>query len=346
MTLTLATLATVRDEAPYIVDWIAHQRAIGIERIVICQNDSVDGTDRLLAALADEGVITYIDNTHGQPIKPKWADLPPQRRAYARGTKLAEIQTADYVLICDVDEYLDLPGGRTLPDLIASLGAPDVISLPWRNIGSSGQTTFDPAPVTTRFGMAAAPDAPSPVRSLRQVKSLYRPGVSRFYNLHKPRAFRAGVRWLSADGRDIRLEMEKTNTLESFDYSVANLRHYHVKTRPEFAVKIVRGFGCTDLANRGQLGRAMFDAFDTNDVHLPPDPATAARAAHFARQMRANLFVGAEEATAIARHRALIDLCHAAVEAHAGLRDVTLRYRYAHSLQDYFQQTVWSKMPA
>lgn len=345
MTLTLATLATVRDEAPYLIDWIAHQRAIGIARIVICQNDSVDGTDRLLRALADEGFITYVDNNYGQPIKPKWADLPPQRRAYARATKLPEVQGADYVLVCDVDEYLDLPGGGTLHDLIASLDAPDVISMPWRNMGSSGQTAFDPAPVMDRFQMAAAPDAPSPVRSLRQVKSLYRPRVSRFYNLHKPRAFRAGVRWLSADGRDIRLTMEQTNTLEPFDYGVANLRHFHVKTRPEFAVKIVRGFGCTDLADRGQLGRAMFDAFDTNDVPLPPDPATATRAAEFAGQMRANLFVGAEEAAATARHQTLIDLCHAAVEGHEGLRDVTLRYRYAHTLQDYFDQTVWSQMP-
>lgn len=269
----ITLLATLRDEAPYIVEWIAHHRAIGITDFVLYQNDSVDGTTELLQALSDAGEIHFVDNTNSNDAPPKFRALPPQRRAYGRALRHPIVQNADYVLVIDADEYLELPQDINLTCFLNRLGHPDVVSIPWRMTGSLGQTKFTPAPVTTRFQMAADAMDQGHERPFKQVKSLFRPKITRLYNLHKPRAARDGVTWVDPDGTNILDQMKTTNQLPDFKYKTANLHHYHTKSYPEFCVKIVHGFACTAPAERSQLGAKMFDQMNPNTVHLPLNTA-------------------------------------------------------------------------
>ncbi len=342
--MQLTLLATLRDESPYILDWIAHHRAIGVTDFVLYQNDSVDGTKDLLQTLHDAGEIHFVDNTTPADAPPKFRDLPPQRRAYARALRHPVVQSSDYILVIDADEYLELPADTDLPTFLTRLNHPDVVSMPWRMMGSSGQTAFDPAPVTTRFTMAADINDQGTERPFKQVKSLYRPKITRLYNLHKPRAFREGVTWLDPDGTPIRPQMRNSAQLPDFQYKTANLRHYHTKSYPEFCVKIVRGFACTPPDKRSQLGAKMFDEMNPNTVHLPLNTAHATHAAEIAHTLRQNPKVAAIESRAIDRFTKLTQLCQTAVDSHETLPTITRRYRLSDSLQDYFEDTVWSKM--
>lgn len=45
-----AAICTVKDEAPYILEWIAWHRLVGFDKIIIAQNSSTDGTVELLEA--------------------------------------------------------------------------------------------------------------------------------------------------------------------------------------------------------------------------------------------------------------------------------------------------------
>ena len=45
-------ISTMKDEAPYILEWIAHHRGIGFTDFLIYTNDCSDGTDLLLDRLA------------------------------------------------------------------------------------------------------------------------------------------------------------------------------------------------------------------------------------------------------------------------------------------------------
>lgn len=342
--MTLTLLATLRDESPYIIDWIAHHRAIGITDFALYQNDSVDGTADLLQALHDAGEIHYVDNSNPADAPPKFRALPPQRRAYGRALRHPVVQSSDYVLVIDADEYLDLPIDQDLPTLLTRLNHPDVISMPWRMMGSSGQTTFTPAPVTRRFTKATHRDEHGRERPFKQVKSLYRPKITRLYNLHKPRAAREGVTWLDPDGTDILDKMKTSNQLPDFQYKTANLRHYHVKSYPEFCVKIVRGFACTPSAQRSQLGAKMFAEMDTDGIHLPLPAALASKSAEFAATLRSNPKIADIEARAIAQFTKLTQLCQTAVDSHDLLPTITRRYRLSDSLQTYFEDTVWSKL--
>ena len=52
--VTLVTM--MKNEGPFILDWLAHHRVVGVERFLVYTNDCGDGTERLLDLLSDAGV--------------------------------------------------------------------------------------------------------------------------------------------------------------------------------------------------------------------------------------------------------------------------------------------------
>jgi hypothetical protein len=44
-------VTTMKNEAPYILEWVAHHLALGVDNILAFTNDFDDGTERLLARL-------------------------------------------------------------------------------------------------------------------------------------------------------------------------------------------------------------------------------------------------------------------------------------------------------
>jgi hypothetical protein len=182
------------------------------------------------------------------------------------------------------------------------------------------------------------------LRPFKQVKSLYRPAITRFYNLHMPRAFREEVKWVDPNGTPILKTMMKGNQLSDFPFDSANLRHYHVKSYPEFCVKIVRGYACSPNEKRFQLGTKIFDPMNPNTVDLPLPEPLATKSAEIAAQIRQNPKIADIEANAITAFTKLTQLSQQAVEAHTLLPNLTRRLRLSESLQGYFEDTVWSKM--
>ena len=47
--------SAVKNEAPFLLEWIAYHKVIGFDEIVICSNPSTDGTEEILAPLALAG---------------------------------------------------------------------------------------------------------------------------------------------------------------------------------------------------------------------------------------------------------------------------------------------------
>ncbi|MFG1358490.1 glycosyltransferase family 2 protein [Xanthobacter pseudotagetidis] len=50
--MKIAICAIVRDEAPYVLEWVAHHRALGFDHIFVFDNESRDGTSELLDSLS------------------------------------------------------------------------------------------------------------------------------------------------------------------------------------------------------------------------------------------------------------------------------------------------------
>ena len=55
-------VTAMKNEGPYILDWIAHHLSIGFEHFFVATNDCDDGTDRILDRLAELGHVTHVPN--------------------------------------------------------------------------------------------------------------------------------------------------------------------------------------------------------------------------------------------------------------------------------------------
>src|SRR5689334_14422877 len=54
--------ATMRNEGPYILEWVAYHLAIGFTDLAICTNDCVDASPALLERLEELRLVTHLAN--------------------------------------------------------------------------------------------------------------------------------------------------------------------------------------------------------------------------------------------------------------------------------------------
>ena len=59
-------ISCVKDEAVFMLEWVAHHHLLGFDDICIYTNDCTDGTVALLSALEDAGYCRRFDNPVGE----------------------------------------------------------------------------------------------------------------------------------------------------------------------------------------------------------------------------------------------------------------------------------------
>ena len=142
-------LATARNEGPYLLDWLAHHRACGFDHAIIYSNDNDDGSDDLLALLADANEITWVQNHLTPASRAQW-------KAYGHAFKsLPDLLDFRWTMVLDLDEYV---GFRT--DLFAHIGdligwqefQPfDALAMRWLTFAASRTDVWQDTPSTRRF---------------------------------------------------------------------------------------------------------------------------------------------------------------------------------------------------
>ena len=89
-------LSTMKNEGPFVLEWVAHHRAIGFDGFVIFSNDCTDGTDRILDRLDDAAAELDVALAR-MPYAPRtlleWA-----RVAHAMGDTAAAIEALEMAL--------------------------------------------------------------------------------------------------------------------------------------------------------------------------------------------------------------------------------------------------------
>ncbi|WP_019953687.1 glycosyltransferase family 2 protein [Yoonia vestfoldensis] len=233
----------MKDEGPFILEWIAHYLALGFDHFIINSNDCSDGTDLILQRLQELGIVTHIDNPG------PWA-FGPQASAYQNAMAHPKFAEAEWVLVCDADEFLDIKvGDRTVDALIATAPRTDVFALVWRLFGHNGIVRFEDRFITDQMTMAAAERQIWPPQ-VRAIKSLVR--MNRKYreiSTHRPKRLRprfAGrVRWTDGDGQpmpgfDFQGWMFNHAGI-GFGTANARMNHYAVRSIESYLVKRMRG---------------------------------------------------------------------------------------------------------
>ena len=70
---TTILISTMKNEGPYVLEWLAYHKSIGVDTFLIYSNDCTDGTNLMLNRLHQMGVITHFDNPQGPRMDPKRA---------------------------------------------------------------------------------------------------------------------------------------------------------------------------------------------------------------------------------------------------------------------------------
>jgi hypothetical protein len=243
-------ISSVRDEGPYILEWVAHHRVLGFDRICMASNDCTDGSDELLASLAAAG---FIEHLH-QSVSPEES---PQVVAYAKMRGQLSIDDTEWLMVLDVDEFLNVHiGDNRLRDLTDRAGDEcDIISLHAMCFTGHGQQQWEPGPVCPRQQWRL----PISHRANRAMKSLTR-HPERFVDIHNHSVTRlkngdpAALLIMFGDGRrshpqpGIPLWQQLRNApLQRGEYRLAYYNHYCVKTWDSFNLRRLRGRGASTM---------------------------------------------------------------------------------------------------
>ena len=125
----------MRDEAPYLLEWLAYYKAIGATDFLVYTNDCRDGTDLLLDRLEFNGEVKHARTTVLR--------RGPQKSAYKEALHHKMYKNADWVLACDADEFLNIKfGNGTIPELINKYSNSDLIPVCWRMYSNNGLQDF------------------------------------------------------------------------------------------------------------------------------------------------------------------------------------------------------------
>ena len=239
---TVTIVSVMKNEGPFVLDWIAHNRAIGIDRFLIYTNDCSDGTDHLLDLLGDAGVVRR-DNPFRR------TGQTPQYAAFSAAEREESVTCADWLLTLDVDEYINIHAGDGhVRDLFEAVPDAHVISMPWRLFGNAGFRAFEDRPVTERFTLAAPQFMPRPYQAWA-CKSLYRnAGLFKRLGVHRPKGVQArkqdSISWVNGSGKSLPPEVWRSAWrvgTANWGYDLVSLNHYAVRSAESFLIKRDRG---------------------------------------------------------------------------------------------------------
>ncbi len=236
--MTVLIVSALRNEAPYVLDWLAHHIAIGADRFLLYTNDCDDGTDDMLDLLAKAGVVEHRRHAPAAGESVQWHAFRDAWKSDAR-------KAADWALVCDVDEYVNIHiGGRGFADLIGAVEA-DAMALPWRLFGSGGRASAEDRPVTERFIHAASDKAAYPLAT-RFFKTLFRTnGPFNQFGVHRPSQKKgAAPVWVDGAGAALPHGFASGAPIAlppGPGRSVVELNHYSLRSVEEFIVKAHRG---------------------------------------------------------------------------------------------------------
>ncbi len=241
----ITAVSMMKDEGPYVLEWVAHHLAVGFTDFVVYTNDCSDGTDDMLKRLQALGLVEHRVNRIPKGKKPQ-----PSAIRYAQ--EEPAVASADWVMVFDADEFLCIRhGDGTLDGVIDAMEAQGANGLvvTWRIFGSAGIRTWSPRPVSEAFTRAAPPEW----NKGWGVKTLFRhdPDIWKL-GIHRPKIknkvldteFPQTVHWLNGSGHPMEGYFRFRgwrSIVRTVGFDWAQMNHYAVKSAEAYAIRRLRG---------------------------------------------------------------------------------------------------------
>ena len=235
-------VSCMKNEAPYILEWIAYHRAIGVDNFIVYTNDCTDGTDEILDRLEAMGLLQHRLNND-------WKGNSPQQHALNKAVKEDLLKQAEWIIHIDVDEFINVRvGDGTLADFLAEVPGATNVAMTWRLFGHNGVEDFRDELVIGQFTQAAPRYCPKPHTTWGFKTMTRNIGAYAKLSCHRPNHLggehEAKVRWVNGNGQPMPagyLHKGWRSDLKSIGYDKLQLNHYALRSAESFLVKRQRG---------------------------------------------------------------------------------------------------------
>jgi len=239
----VAIVTTMKNEGPFILEWLAYHRAIGVDDFLVYTNDCDDGTDTMLSLLQSKGLVQHRENPFRE------SGMKPQHAALAAAEREPMIKSAGWLICMDVDEFINIHvGDGTLAALFSSVPDANMISMTWRLFGNADVEGFKDEFITSRF-TACAPQMTRKPHQAWGFKTLFRnTGMFKKMGVHRPKGLRPQlvdqIAWVNGSGQAMPKKEYRNawrSTARTVGYDLVTLNHYALRSAESFLVKRDRG---------------------------------------------------------------------------------------------------------
>jgi hypothetical protein len=227
----LAVATIVKNEGPYLTEWLEFQQLVGVEHVYLYDNGSTDSTPIVIAPFVAEGFVTVI------PWLFPWY-LGHRHMVSAQGLAFAHAilnfgSDWRWIAFIDVDEFLFPVSGDSLPNLLSGYEDLPALVAFWTMFGTSGHLTPPRGLVIENYTMRA----PFPTRALP--KSIVDPAaVLAIRNIHMFRTTAGESAAYESAAYNERRQLVTMDNLGAITSDIFRLNHYYTRSQAECKAKI------------------------------------------------------------------------------------------------------------
>lgn len=248
----ISIVAVLKDEAPYIKEWIEYYKLLGVNHFYLYDNKSSDNVYEILKPYIKQKTVTY---------KYVNSDCHPQVQMYTSAVKKYRYKTK-YMLFVDIDEFA-VPvekENRSFLEIVDDIFSKDNkiggIGINWLCYGSSGHITKPEKLVIESYLYRAKNDYEANIH----VKTIANPRKIKIAGIHSP-IFYSDFYNTNEEGIAFSGVQEYSPFNYNCKYEHLRINHYSAKSKEEGEKRIAKGFG--------KLIKDKHNLHDKNDIYDP-----------------------------------------------------------------------------
>jgi len=243
--MRITSITPVKDEAPFLLEWVAYHHLIGVNDIIVFSNDCTDGTNLMLERLDELGLVRHLTNPSVYTERPKH-----HLQVIKYINTWDRLARSDWVVSLDVDEFIVVNAGQgMLANLFEAAGEANLISMSQHNFGCGGVEQFEDRLQIDQFRYAWDQESPYNGRTNRRgTKTLtHRSAGARAWHNHSPVFHRQKVGQVRpVNGSGAQIEVDLTRDVKAlgapdYGFGLVQLNHYALRSMEAFLLKKARG---------------------------------------------------------------------------------------------------------
>lgn len=243
----LSFVAIVKNEAPYIIEWIEFHKLVGVDKFYIYDNESSDNLKELLQPYIKSGIVVY----HSSPGKRM------QNVVYTDAIRRYQNESK-YMGFIDIDEFVVPNEDNSLYDIVDDILTKKEhaagVAINWRIYGSNGHIKKPDGLVIENYKYRAK----NKFNANKHIKTICNPRkVVEFKLPHYP-VYNKDYHNIDEDGNIVNGPFNPEGKCKRI-----RINHYFTKSKIEYVLKASRG----KANSRSLRGISEFIEHDKNDLY-------------------------------------------------------------------------------